>query len=467
MLLGSGGGVTPAYGATAPERYQAAILLLRLMGKESEAAAFTGTENFSDASKVNASNQAILAYLKAHPEYGFSGNPDGTFDPLSPITAQQYYKVVLTALGYTASTDYQYADTISYAKSLGLACAGNVDSFTIDSLATATVEALKADVKGGTKTLAQTIADANATFATAAAADGLISTAVTATAAATGAKKLTVTFNQAVADTTKATFDVTRDGVEVAVTPTWSADKTSVDLAPSVNLIAGNYAITVKGLTSTDLTLNVNGVKDQVVTKINLNGTQLAAANNGIIHDATITYKALNQYGEDVTTSAVTPHIFWTSSIGTASGDDQGTVTIDNGGGASPSATQYFTVGQTVVLTGVITDPSAAGVSVTATLTVGTPASTSNVTFDKVYDVDGSTLATNATFGNFYLLFTAVDQYGNSLDAAQCNADLYVYSTNPSVTDIEQHVSSGLSYPVMDKQGPNANELGMSLKHRA
>ena len=131
----------------------------------------------------------------------------------------------------------------------------------------------------------------------------------------------------------------------------------------------------------------------------------------------------------------------------------KGTVTIQIPAGGSYN---YFTIGQTVVLTGVVTDPSAAGINATATLTVGMPAAVSTVNFDKLYCIDGSTgLATNSTFPDFTILLAAADQYGNSMSNAQCNSDLEIFSSNPSVANINP--------TVLQKQGPNANELGIQL----
>lgn len=159
VLVGAGAGVTPEYGATTPTRIQAAVMLLRLTGNLTEAQAFVGEDNFADADKATWA-KPLMGYLKANPELGFVG--DGTnFMPTETITAQQYYKVLLTALGYAIPADYAYADTLTFAKNTAkLALGGDVASFTVDALATATVEGLKAAVKGGAKTLAATLVDA-------------------------------------------------------------------------------------------------------------------------------------------------------------------------------------------------------------------------------------------------------------------------------------------------------------------
>src|SRR5262245_14706764 len=52
VLRGDGQGVTDAYLAKSTTRVQAAILYLRLLGKEQEALSYTGTDTFSDATSA-------------------------------------------------------------------------------------------------------------------------------------------------------------------------------------------------------------------------------------------------------------------------------------------------------------------------------------------------------------------------------------------------------------------------------
>ena len=86
LLLGDGDGVTDSYLSKQSTRIQAAIISLRLQGKLEEATTYTGAESFSDASAVGKSNQAILGYLKSHPELGWNGTGGGKFNPLAPST---------------------------------------------------------------------------------------------------------------------------------------------------------------------------------------------------------------------------------------------------------------------------------------------------------------------------------------------------------------------------------------------
>ncbi|NLN47543.1 MAG: hypothetical protein GX154_00255 [Clostridiales bacterium] len=153
MLIGDGNNVTVEYAESTPTRLQAAILFLRLRGLEEEALEFEGEENFNDAKGYAwAEGSNLMAYLKAHPELGWIG-AEGNFMPNEKINEQSYYKVLLEALGYKQNTgtvvgDFEFSEVFEFAKLVGLN-PENLESFSIDNLAKATVAALKNATKDG------------------------------------------------------------------------------------------------------------------------------------------------------------------------------------------------------------------------------------------------------------------------------------------------------------------------------
>ncbi|GGA03330.1 hypothetical protein GCM10008018_56620 [Paenibacillus marchantiophytorum] len=153
ILQGEGSGLTAEYLNKSTTRLQAAVMSLRLKGLEADALAYKGMASFKDASRVSQENQAILGYLKDHPSLGWQGTGDDTFEPLAAITAQQYYKVLLESLGYLQGTDFDYAGVIPFAGKNGLSQIADVKTFKNLHIAAATLEALKAPIKGTTKTL--------------------------------------------------------------------------------------------------------------------------------------------------------------------------------------------------------------------------------------------------------------------------------------------------------------------------
>jgi methionine-rich copper-binding protein CopC len=169
ILQGDGAGVTDTYLAKGTERYQAAIIYLRLIGKEEEAKAFTGEDNFDDADQIYKGGQRILAYLKANPDLGWTGVGGNKFEPTNPASAQMIYKVLLEALGYKQDVDFKWAETLDFAESVGLSAIADIAELTNADVATALVEGLKAKVKDSDATLAEKLV-----------ADGIIDEAVAA-----------------------------------------------------------------------------------------------------------------------------------------------------------------------------------------------------------------------------------------------------------------------------------------------
>ncbi|NLK36008.1 MAG: hypothetical protein GX301_11345, partial [Gracilibacteraceae bacterium] len=165
VLQGDTGTVTPEYLVKETTRMQAAIMYLRLRGLEDEAKAFTGTDNFTDAgTMVWGEGKAMMAYLKANPQLGWIGGDGGRFNPFATITAQEFYKVMLEALGYKQTTaeaegDFKWTEVMAFAAEKGLVKVADVEKFTNNDLATATMEALKVNVKDSKDTLAVKLVD--------------------------------------------------------------------------------------------------------------------------------------------------------------------------------------------------------------------------------------------------------------------------------------------------------------------
>ncbi|MDR3119860.1 MAG: hypothetical protein LBU58_00755, partial [Clostridiales bacterium] len=141
---------------------QAAYLTLRLVGKEADAESYTGTSNFNDVGHLYDGGQRRTAYLKAHSaQYGWEGDGTNRLMPDDKVTAQQFYKVLLTVLGYQANVDYPYENTLDYAERLaGMSeCSSIRGSLINDDIAVMLVEALLAQVRNETYTLAEFLAE--------------------------------------------------------------------------------------------------------------------------------------------------------------------------------------------------------------------------------------------------------------------------------------------------------------------
>lgn len=178
MLKGSGNGLTEEYLETATQRYQVAIMILRLKGLEEEAKNYTGGSQFEDLKDGGMWQEGLnmMSYMKDHPELGFSGYPDGTMRPYVEANGHVYYKVLLEILGYEIGVDYLWnkvegndlPDVMEMAQKLGwesledvyeipegtLNADGSEKVMEVNHIAEATVEALTSQLKNSRQTLA-------------------------------------------------------------------------------------------------------------------------------------------------------------------------------------------------------------------------------------------------------------------------------------------------------------------------
>ena len=290
---------------------------------------------------------------------------------------------------------------------------------------------------------------------------------------ATGAKKIEVKFNKAV-DTTKAVLAVKKGSVAVSTDKIeFSADKTSAVITTTTNLTAGDYVVTVSGLSETALTstLKAENVK---VAKINVT-TQTAPMNGaaatigGVNYDpnqsAFVNYEVLNQYGEAMTGQTIN----WTQSTGGHIADDaiNGKLTLGN----TVAKGTNFIPGTKIFLTGV---HAASGTVVNAEVVVGLESKADVVTFKGVYNTVTNkieALPAGFTNGKYVLLFEVADQYGNKMPNITLT-DLVFTSNNPlfiSSTDTNAYAAAadvtvdGVTYKAVQLVAGTAVEKGGSV----
>lgn len=243
VLRGDGSGVTEVYLAKNTNRSQGAKILLRLMGLEVEADAYTGTATFLDASDATAYWQPMLAYLKANPDVGFQGYPDGTFQPNKIMTAQEIYKVLLVSLGYVENEDFTWGEVFSFAAGVGLTALDGMGEITNDDLATALVEALQANKKDG-QLLISFLIDEGVVDLIDAQNAGLVPMELTIMDAfASGAKEITATLNMSAPSGT--TAKIMRGAVEWPVDVTWETNNKVVKFSRTYNFTPGEYTAVV------------------------------------------------------------------------------------------------------------------------------------------------------------------------------------------------------------------------------
>lgn len=142
-----------------PTRAEAAVMLVRLLGKEAEAKTLTYTAPFTD----------LKGWEKPYVQYLYSnglanGTSQTTFHPTGKCTAQMYAVFLLRALGYSDTADFSYANAIETAREQGIYDTGiiNVQNFLRDDAAAASYTALSVSPKNSEGTLLDQLVSENA-----------------------------------------------------------------------------------------------------------------------------------------------------------------------------------------------------------------------------------------------------------------------------------------------------------------
>ena len=142
-----------------PTRAEAAVMLVRLLGKEAEAKTLTYTAPFTD----------LKGWEKPYVQYLYSnglanGTNRTTFHPTGKCTAQMYAVFLLRALGYSDTADFSYANAIETAREQGIYDTGiiNVQNFLRDDAAAASYTVLSVSPKDSEGTLLDQLVSENA-----------------------------------------------------------------------------------------------------------------------------------------------------------------------------------------------------------------------------------------------------------------------------------------------------------------
>ena len=142
-----------------PTRAEAAVMLVRLLGKEAEAKALTYTAPFTD----------LKGWEKPYVQYLYSnglanGTNRTTFNPTGKCTAQMYAVFLLRALGYSDTADFSYANAIETAREQGIYDTGiiNVQNFLRDDAGAASYTVLSVSPKNSEGTLLDQLVSENA-----------------------------------------------------------------------------------------------------------------------------------------------------------------------------------------------------------------------------------------------------------------------------------------------------------------
>jgi hypothetical protein len=432
-LWPAGGKFGPVAGMT---REKMAVLLVKATGLTDTGAVV----QITDIATLSAESQAAIKILAQH---GLTKVLDGKFNPNDSVTRSQFALFFTRAaaavvaapevaevksvnettlevkvkgsLTTVAPTDFTFDGglTVTAAEIVPAAAA---DTFTTVKLTTSKQEAGKTyklvsflgkEVKTEVKVEVPTVSVASATV--------------------TNAKTLKVALKSKVESLEGLTFTVKRGTTSIVLTPKLSEDKLSVELSSATNLVAGDYTVVVTGGKFVEGTNSAAvTVAAQKVSKIEVLSTNavLSATTNDTV---TVGYVVKDQYGTDITKDALAANINWSSSVGTATDDNAGKVSVDKNA--------EIKKGDTIVLTAV--NP-VTGTTAIATLTASDAAALQSLTFGKIkYPVDVTRVEANVAAAAD-LEVAGLDQYGNAVSTAA--------ALNSATTIIDSDATASASF---------------------
>ena len=245
----------------------------------------------------------------------------------------------------------------------------------------------------------------------------------------TGSKEITLTGTNFTKDTA---VTVKRGNTVVSIDTanvTASSDGKTLVLPTKSVITAAEYTVTVG-----DKTVNFTGEASKIA-KIDVSdvavvnkGVTLPIASNATASGATITYRVLNQFDEELTkTTDIQVNASRKAEI-----SKKGTIDV--------TLNAYDKADDVI---SVVLINTATGISVTKEVKISNAATANEVTVQGIYNESGKTLSedTMTSSNDFYLLLDVVDQYGNNMAndkftvGTDMEADL-IASAAPGVTNV-------------------------------
>lgn len=371
-------------------REQLAKVLAELNGKAAEAAKFEGALKFKDASKVGA---WAVPYVAFAVEQGWlKGNDKNEYNPKGIVSGQELLSAMLNVLGYQV----EWSKVVEEAKTVGFVAAeGNLNRGQAFETLWKVVSSVPK--KGASKPLGVELGKLDAGVAGALAVKGI---------KADSATTFAVSFNKAVTDADKITFEVTRGTSKVSVTATYSEDKMTATLKGASAYAMGEYNVQVLA-DAKEMAKEVIKIEAQKLAKIEITSTVLSVSNQTVGGVTTqkgyATYKAYDQYGQDVTSSYLAQNIEFMTGAGPITKKD-GILTI------TPTGAVNLIAMPTIAISGF--DRNSA-VSVTANLTPAVAMGT--LKEFELKPVDPINITAGDTTTVVYVPFKALDMSGNEV----------------------------------------------------
>lgn len=230
-------------------------------------------------------------------------------------------------------------------------------------------------------------------------------------ATATGVKTITVELNKAVANAPSLSAIVkkgaaTRDSK-------FAVDGSKIVITMDTKLMAGTYNVTIDGLEATALTADVAVEKDETLTSYEIS-ENLSMASDTATDSAICYYSALNQYGEPMVADEPNVSTSFSSKVSierVATDSVKGKILVKE----IPTILAIQGTKGTVVLV-----DKNNGVTTTKEVVISAAATAAEATVVGTYNTASSAmedLRAGANLGNYYILLTVKDQYGDPVSA--------------------------------------------------
>jgi len=263
-------------------REQLAKILAKLMGLQE----LPGT-SYTDVEADRWSAGFIQAVSKANPPL-MDGQWEGIFNPSGTVTIEELATVAVRALNLEVKNNAEVDGEVSdWAKGY---VAAAVSAGLIGELSDYTKPAIRSQLVEATYAAKEALDDAKSPNVS------------VVSAKATGVQKIEVTFSKAV-DTTKAKLSLKKGAVDIALNaPTWSEDgKTATVTLKDAKITEGEYTVTLSGVENIGEDSASFVGENEKVTKL-----EFATASDTIAQStkARVQFRAVNQYGENVSLNA-------------------------------------------------------------------------------------------------------------------------------------------------------------------
>jgi len=420
------------------KRQDVTVIISRLLGVEQEAKNTPKNHSFADVTDPYYDGFITYAYQNGY----FNGHSEIRFGYGEEITVKQFAAVMLRVLGYDVAWD----EVEEVAVDVGLVPAGT----DFEEAATRGEYFVIIDTTLQTETADGEI------LGVALGLPGYAPEAPEVAVKPVGAKKIEVAFNKAV-NKDQVTISVKKGNNTTNVDSiTWSADNKTATVNLSAKMTKGEYTVTVKGAAADDYVLSFTA-EDEKVAKVEITSDKAPMVDNQG-KEINLFFRALNQYGENVTRAHEFIVMVSKGEIENANDNK-----INGGNGKlkaklDTTGTLTYSLNEQIIFTVTYADNQGNFATDQKTLTVAAPAKVSSIELTELYNKDGKQLMTTTNLNNdlFYILVDAKDQYGNNVTADQMESDTVV-------ANLGAHLIDYAGFETIN-DGVKENVIGLKLK---